>query len=109
MKRLFISICLSACTAVAVASPAVADPQVISRVVQVGDLDLHSEAGAKQAAFRIHVAANFVCGGENSIWRQSMDFDSCRNQAIDRALASLDAPLVSAALGRPTSIGMASR
>jgi UrcA family protein len=110
MKRLFTSICFAACAAAAFAAPAAADdPHRITRVVQVGDLDLHSEAGAKQAAFRIHVAADYVCGGDNNIWRQSMDFDSCRDQAIDRALASIDAPLVSAALGRPTPIGMASR
>jgi UrcA family protein len=114
MKRLFTSICLAACTTAAFTSIAAADTsdssaQVVSQVVHVGDLDLQTQDGAKRAAFRIRVAATNVCGGQSSIFRESWDFDTCRNHAIDRALATLQAPLVSAALGRPTPVGLASR
>ena len=113
MKRAFTSICLSILAAAAFAPAASANPvssdDRIVQVVQVGDLDLHTQAGAKTAARRIHQAADSVCGGENLLWRQASDFQSCRIQAIDRTLATIDAPLVSAALGRPTPTGMASR
>jgi UrcA family protein len=113
MKRAFTSFCLSIMAAAAFAPVALADTTSttdrISRVVEVGDLDLHSQAGARTAAHRIHVAADYVCGGDNLLWRRASDFQDCRNGAIDRALASLKAPMVSAALGRPTPTGMASR
>jgi len=113
MKRAFTSFCLSILAAAAFAPIASADTASttdhVSRVVEVGDLDLHSQAGARTAARRIHQAADYVCGGESLLWRQASDFQSCRNDAIDRALASLKAPMVSAALGRQTSTGMASR
>ena len=110
MKSLFTSGCIAVFTAAAVASTASADPaSQVSRVVQIGDLNLHTQDGAKVAARRIHIAADYVCGGDSVLWRQGADFFSCRNGAIDRALASLQAPLVSAALGRSTPTGMASR
>jgi UrcA family protein len=113
MKRAFTSICLSILAAAAFASTSAADPTQsgdgLSRVVQVGGLDLHTQAGAKIAARRIHQAADYVCGGDSLLWRQASTFQDCRNDAIDRALASLKAPMVSAALGRQTPTGMASR
>jgi UrcA family protein len=109
MKRLFTCVCVAACTAAVFASPAAAQPEQITRVVHVGDLDLHTQADAKIAARRIHVAADYVCGGDNTLFRQDWSFDQCRDGAIDRALASLQAPLVAAALGRPASVGLASR
>ena len=114
MKPLFTSACLAVFAATAVASAAaaqssVANPPVVSRTVHLGDIDLHTQAGAKEAARRIHVAADFVCGGDNTLWRQDSDFDACRNDAVDRALAALQAPMVSAALGRQTPTGLAAR
>ena len=58
----------------------------VRRAVHLGDLDLHSQAGAKVAAWRIQVAADYVCGGDNRVTRQSSDFFLCRNDAINRAL-----------------------
>jgi UrcA family protein len=109
MKHLFTCVGVAVCAAAALASPAAAQPVQITRVVHVGDLDLHNQADAKIAARRIHVAADFVCGGDNILFRQDSSFEQCRDGAIDRALASLQAPLVAAALGRPTPVGLASR
>jgi UrcA family protein len=115
MKSVFTSVCLVACVAVAVASTARAQPSAsaeggqVSRTVHLGDIDLHTQAGAREAARRIHIAADFVCGGDSTLWRQDADFDTCRNGAIDRALSTLRSPLVSAALGRQTPTGLAVR
>ena len=115
MKGLFTSVCLSTCVILAVASTARAQPSVnsesnqVSRTVHLAGIDLHTQAGAREAARRIHIAADFVCGGDNTLWRQDSDFTACRNDAIDRALSTLQAPMVSAALGRPTPSGLAAR
>jgi UrcA family protein len=113
MTLLRTSLVLGLFAAAALAAPALADPngfgdtQRVSRTVHLADVDLHTTDGAKVAAWRIRNAAADVCGGD---WRSTaFDFNACRNQAIDRALASLDAPLVSAALGRSTQTDLAAR
>ena len=94
--------------ATALTAPAVAGPVgydetgQASRVVRLADVDLHTTDGAKVAARRIKDAADFLCGVDSGVMLASSDFIACRDQAIDHALASLDAPLVSAALSRPT-------
>jgi UrcA family protein len=109
------SFVLGLCAAAAFVAPAIADPSGIgqtyqvSRTVRLADVDLHTTDGAKVAAWRIRRAADYVCGGDEMIGRMSADFASCRSGAIDRALVTLDAPLVSAALGRPTVTDMAAR
>jgi UrcA family protein len=116
MNHLFTSVCLSVYAALACASVAVADPyglpdriEQVSRAVQLSDVDVHTAAGAKVAADRIRSAAEYVCGGDDLEWRPDYGYILCRDHAIDRALASLQAPLVSAALHRPSSIGLAGR
>jgi len=110
--RFLTSVSLALCVAgglgaIAVAHPADSAMEVVSRTVPVSDLDLNTQAGAKIAAQRIRVAAEYVCGGDT--WPLAFDYFDCRAHAIDRAAASLNAPLVSTALGRKTSAGLASR
>jgi UrcA family protein len=81
----------------------------VRRTVQLRDLDLQSQAGAKTAAWRIQVAADYVCGGDDRVMRQATDFIPCREDAINRALDTLNQPLVSAAFNRKPPIGIASR
>ncbi len=115
MKRFPAPLVLGLFAAAALAAPAVADPSGVgaiertSRTVHLADVDLHTIDGAKEAASRIKHAADYVCGGDWLEMHMSSDFSSCRRDAIDRALASLDAPLVSAALGRRTLTDVASR
>jgi UrcA family protein len=110
------SFVLGLCAAAAFAAPAIADPYFsigqtyqVSRTVHLADVNLHTTDGASVAAWRIRRAADYVCGGDQLIVRASADFDSCRSGAVDRALAALNAPLVSAALGRPTPTDIAAR
>jgi UrcA family protein len=106
---------LGLCAAAALVAPAVAEPSgvgriyTVSKTVRLGDVDLHTTDGAKVAAQRIQRAADYLCGGDQAFVRMSEEFASCRSASIDRALATLDAPLVSEALGRPTSTDMAAR
>jgi len=112
MTRFLTSVSLALCAAgglggIAAAQPAHGASEVASRTVQVGDLDLRTKAGAKIAAQRIWIAAAYVCGGDT--WPLAFDYFACRADAIDRAAATLNAPQVSAALGRKTPANLASR
>jgi UrcA family protein len=109
-----VSFAIGLIAAGALSSAAFADPspwgqpQTFSRTVRLADVDLHTVDGAKVAAQRIKNAAEWVCGEDHGpIFAE--DYSTCRNDAIDRALASLNAPLVSAALGRPASPALAAR
>jgi UrcA family protein len=85
------------------------DTTQVSTAVRYTASDLTTPGGAKALASRIKDAATFVCGGDSVIDRQAIDYDACRDNAIDGALATLKAPMVSAALGRKVPTGLASR
>ena len=109
------SLALGLFAAAALAAPALADPtgfgetHWVSRTVHLADVDLQTTDGAKVAAWRIRRAADDLCGGASTLTRQSSDFPVCMRGAIDRALATLNEPLVSAALGRSTPTDLAAR
>jgi UrcA family protein len=65
-------------------------------------LDIHSSDGARVLAERVRIAAWKVCGGDNPLARADSDFDKCRREAIDRAIASFASPELARVLGRPT-------
>jgi UrcA family protein len=116
MKQFLTTVSLAVCmaggfgAAVLAESPGTSDTvHQVRWTVRLGDLDLHSQAGAKTAAWRIQLAADYVCGGYNRIGRQIADFIPCREDAINRALDTLNQPMVSAAMGRKAPVGMASR
>lgn len=79
----------------------VAEPGAPTTTFRYDDLDLADPAGATAMLARIRHAAARVCraspftGGTdiNSIER----FDACYRQSVDRAVAQLDAPRVTAA------------
>jgi|HubBroStandDraft_2_1064218.scaffolds.fasta_scaffold250637_2 UrcA family protein len=65
------------------------------------DADIHTVRGARSLAMRVRVAAASVCGADVlPIVRTGDQFARCRNAAIDRAIAGLNAPLLADALGR---------
>ena len=116
MKRFLTTVSVAACVAGGFGGAVLADSpgpydavHQVRKTVRLGDLDLHSQAGAKAAAWRIQIAADYVCGGYNRIGRQIVDFIPCREDAINRALDTLNQPMVSAAMGRKAPVGMASR
>jgi UrcA family protein len=70
-------------------------------VVEVSDLDPHSEPDAILLLHRIELAARKLCGGQPtfSSYTGSLDntFADCRDLAIRQAISQLNAPLVARA------------
>lgn len=90
------------------------DFEQISTKVFLGDLDLSTNAGAQTAMSRIHRAARNVCGWDPDVrdFDLRRQYDQCVGQAEDRAVASLDMPLVTAASAhneRPIRVASKSR
>lgn len=103
MKTTLSAIALAAAL-FAFAAPAQAGDLVITENVRVqyGDLDLSSERGAETMMRRLDRAATRACGGAVEPGpiavraRQQRALDACRSQALDRAVAELAAPIVTA-------------
>ena len=65
--------------------------------VRIGDLNLQQEYGAKVALRRIKSASDAFCGGHKiSAMEFHRQIDKCRQTMTDKAVAQLDAPLVTA-------------
>ena len=98
------SLALAAAT-LAAAAPVAAQSldDTVSISVRYGDLDLGRPAGAEIMLRRIDDAAVQVCGGkpDQRLLDQRAAFEKCRVSTIDRSVAALNAPMVSAAAGRP--------
>ncbi len=97
------SVALAAVT-LAAAAPVAAQSldDAVSISVRYGDLDISRPAGAEIMLRRIDKAAVQVCGGkpDQRLLDQRAAFEKCRASTIDRSVAALDAPTVSAAAGR---------
>lgn len=71
--------------------------------VPYGELNLSHEEGARTLLTRIDHAATQACGGRPSIadlhaWAS---YEACRKAAMDRAVATIHAPLVASLYGAP--------
>ncbi len=101
------------CAALSLAGAAAAAPasgaDTLTHAVRYTPASLNTTAGAKDFAQRLKNAAYDVCGGEARISHISDSFARCREAAIDRALAGVNAPLVAQALGRAPSTALAER
>ena len=107
---------LTVAAALAAAAPAFAGAQAIwggdekvTVTVHYSDADLRNPAGAMRLAERIRLAARRVCGGDDPVVAVGVRFPACQHRAIDRALATIDAPLLADALGRPGNPALATR
>jgi UrcA family protein len=88
------------------------DPTVTSVSVSVADLNLSSPAGAQVVLRRIHNAAETICGDKPDIRliQRSALYQSCVKTAVDRTVASLDSPVVTALNdGQPGAMTVAKR
>jgi UrcA family protein len=84
----------------AIAIPAHAwDTRTVSTKVFLGDIDLSTNTGAQDAISRIHRAARNVCdpGTDLKDFDSRRQYDQCVREAEERAVASLDMPMVTAA------------
>jgi UrcA family protein len=88
----------------AIATPALAQSidQAPSIRVSYADLDIHQPDGAGILLARIDVAADRACGGapDLRLLAQRAAFDRCRREAISRAVAGVNEPLVTAAAAK---------
>jgi UrcA family protein len=112
-RSIFSATAAGVCSALTLCCGALAqgydDPGAAEQVIlKVKNADLRSPSGAKEAALRVRVAADKVCGGDRDpVLRSGDGFGRCREAAIDRAIGSVDAPLLAEALGRsPTLLAL---
>jgi UrcA family protein len=79
------------------ASAQAASAAEVSIKTPSSDLDLSAPAGAKVMLRRIHNAAAQICGPMPSDWlHYGRQYDACIKQTVDRAVARLGAPMVTA-------------
>jgi UrcA family protein len=71
--------------------------------VSYSDLNLAHEDGARTLLTRLDHAATHVCGGRPSIadLHARSSYEACRKAAMDRAVATVHAPLVASLYGVP--------
>ncbi len=104
---------LGSLSAVAVAAHA-SDVEQVSATVHLGDLNLATNDGAQTAMSRIQRAAREICGPGPDMreFDSTRQFKQCVEQAVDRAVTSLDMPMVTAASARderPIRVAVKSR
>jgi len=71
---------------------------LVQETVRYTSVETTSPAGATRVARRIRVAADKVCAGNSVLVRTGANFHLCRRDAIERAVTTLGAPLVTQAL-----------
>jgi len=105
MIRKLASVVLAASLGLLVSpAPASAEPayQQVSVEVTYSDLNPSTLAGAKALLGRIQRAAHQACGGSKGFAHLALQMHrtACKREAVVRAAASLDEPMVSALLER---------
>lgn len=97
-----------AATAQAATSPS---DDTVTLKVSLNGVNLSTKEGAKIAIARIHNAAEGICGSkpDNREIRAMGDYKACMKRTVDGAVASLDAPMVTALnSGSATTVEVAS-
>jgi UrcA family protein len=94
----------TALTAAALIVGAAQAEDLIRKDVEVSysDLNLSTDAGARQLLVRINAAAASACGGSPAFYSTYSvaptlaykQFDTCRSNAVNAAVSSIKAPLV---------------
>ncbi len=102
-SSLLIAVGVIATTHIAVASTAGGRVEVGRVMVSYGDLNLSDVSDARTMLSRLHQAAYRACGGD-ARWDPSYkllwgtleaNYRECRSDAVSRAIATVDAPLLS--------------
>jgi UrcA family protein len=83
--------------------PGAGDDEIVRVSVPVGDLDLTTSAGAERVLDRVERAAVKACGGQPDMrdLEARRAFRDCVARSMDRAVAQLGAPRVTALHRRP--------
>jgi UrcA family protein len=100
-------------TASAMAAPAYARPadDPVSITVSYADLDIGHPAGAAILLRRVQAAAAQACGGAPDIrlLAETAAFERCRREAVNRAVAEVNSPLLTASAKARRVIQVAGR
>ena len=93
------------------AAPTSNDPDMVTVVVPAADLNLSSAAGAKTLIARIEGAAKAICGVEPATIQldRRRIYETCVKGTVDRTVAKLDNPVVTAANGHGMTVLAANR
>jgi UrcA family protein len=85
-----------------------ADPVGGSMTVALSDLDLNGPAGAAAALRRIHQAADQACGGAPNMAEldRARLYRACVGESVDRAVAAVGSPTLSALNVDPAHRGL---
>lgn len=89
---------IATCASAGTPFNATSDPDVYSEKVSMAGLDLQTQAGAEIALHRIRAAAHQVCevGLDPYFPGVSVRTKPCTTTAIDRAVAEVDSPVLTA-------------
>jgi UrcA family protein len=91
-----VPLALAACSLQVDARPTVVDAEVLSKSIDYSDLDLQAPRQAAVLYRRIELAASYVCRplmGRDV--QRSIRFRKCVDEAIERAVGDVHAPLLS--------------
>ncbi len=77
--------------------------------VRIGDLNVHSDAGARSALKRIKFAATKFCGPEYGYTGYNREIWKCQKDMTQKAVTKLDAPLVTALYAPHSTTQLAQR
>lgn len=84
----------------------------VSAPISYGDLDLSTDTGARTLLSRITIAARSACGGVSHsplLPREGANHRECVSEAVDAAVARIDAPALAAVRATERAIELASR
>ncbi len=100
MTRKFVSLFAAVAIAIASIGGASAQPRQITStvVVSYADLDLSRIEGVKTLSMRLGRAVDKVCGrkSDTALTTLRRHIATCRTESMNRAVASIDAPLLTA-------------
>ena len=84
--------------AATLALPVSAQAAAYQVVVHYGDLKLSNAVGAQSLLLRLKAAARQACGGtpDRGDLGRMRDYHTCLNGSLDQAVATVDAPMLSA-------------
>ena len=100
-----------AASAVALPAAAQSVDEPVSVAVSFADLDIGHTAGANILLHRLQAAAVKACGGlpDIRVLGEMAAFDKCRREAVGRAVATINSPLLTAMAQKGHAIQIARR
>jgi len=107
------SLIFASIASIAAAPAALAEPgrMTVSVSVAYADLNLANPRGAQTMLHRLEAASDKACGGRPAprFHKQWQQYRACTNEALSKAVAEIDAPLVTALFSKDGGMNIAAR